>query len=295
MMPGLSDLHRHLDGSLRPDTLVELARDAGVTVPADLCFVPGMGLQEALSRFAFMLNLLQQPDTVCRVAAEMCEDAKAEGVTTLEIRFAPHLHRGADISTVVDAALVGINGRAGLILCALYGDPPDLVEALVDAARPGVVGLDLAGGPHPTHRHGMHDYAPAFQRAARCGLGRTVHAGEGRPAQEIHDAIALLGAQRIGHGSTVLDNAEVVKLVVDRQITIEACPTSNWHTGVISRVEDHPIDAWLRAGIPVCLNADNTLLSSTSSLLEHQKMAGKLSNASLEQVIANGHSAAFRR
>src|SRR5262245_57753071 len=111
----LADLHRHLDGSLRPATLAELAAQAGVKVPEDLRFHEGMGLAEALSRFAFTLSLLQTPDAVKRVAAEICEDAAAEGITTLELRFAPQLHRGAPIEAIVDAALEGAAGRAGLI------------------------------------------------------------------------------------------------------------------------------------------------------------------------------------
>src|SRR6185369_6374685 len=121
----LADLHRHLDGSLRPSTIAELAREAGVRVPDDLAFSPGMGLDAALSRFAFTLSLLQSPAAVKRVAAEICEDAAAEGVTTLEIRFAPQLHRGAGIEAIVEAAITGIAGRAGLILCGLYGEPPE--------------------------------------------------------------------------------------------------------------------------------------------------------------------------
>src|ERR1041385_1347285 len=115
-MAGLSDLHRHLDGSLRPSTLAELAAAAGSRVPDDLAFSPGMGLDEALSRFAFTLTLLQRPAEVRRIAREMVEDAAAENVTTLEVRFAPQLHREAPMEAIVDAALEGLDGRAGLIL-----------------------------------------------------------------------------------------------------------------------------------------------------------------------------------
>lgn len=293
MNPSLPDLHRHLDGSIRPNTVTQLAQAMGLSVPKDLLFFPGMGLQAALSRFAFTVQLLQHPDAVARVAAEMCEDAAADGVGTLEIRFAPHLHRGAPIADIVDAALAGINGRAGLILCALYGDPPELVEALVAAARRGVVGLDLAGGPHPTHRHTMTDYAGAFAMAARKGLGRTVHAGEGRPPEEIRTAIDVLGAQRIGHGTTLLNDESITQLVIDRQITIEACPTSNWHTGVIDAISAHPLATWLARGVSVCINTDNTLLSNVTATQEHRRMAAHLSTDQMAQVIAAGHAAAF--
>lgn len=294
----LVDLHRHLDGSLRPATVRELADALGRVVPADLAFTAGMGLAQALARFEFTLALLQSPAAVRRVAAEMCEDALAEGVTALEIRFAPALHGGA-IADVVDAALEGISGRAGLILCGLYGDDPASLDALVACAdaRPGVVGLDLAGGPAPGHRWGLADYAGPFRRAAERGLGTTVHAGEGRPVSEIRVAIEQLGARRIGHGTTLLDDPTVVDLVLEHGVTLEACPTSNWHTGAIAAVEDHPLPRWLALGIPVCVCADNTLLSATTAAEELRRVARieGMTDARLAQCVAAGHAARFTR
>ena len=298
-MTGLADLHRHLDGSLRPATVRELAASAGLAVPEDLVFTAGMGLAAALSRFAFTLSLLQTPAAVRRVAAEMCEDAAAEGVTTLEIRFAPQLHHGAAVEAVVDAALEGIAGRAGLLLCGLYGEPPEVLGGLVDAAasRPGVVGIDLAGGPSPAHAHGMESYAPAFRRAEALGLGRTVHAGEGRPPAEIRVAVETLLAQRIGHGTTLLDDAAVTDLVIARGIVLEACPTSNVHTGVIARVADHPLPRWLDRGVRACVCADNTLLSATTAREELDRVARipGMDDTRLRAVVEHGHRAAFTR
>lgn len=300
-LPALADLHRHLDGSLRPATVAELAARAGATVPADLAFAPGMGLDAALSRFAFTLSLLQDPGAVGRVAAEMCEDAAAEGVTTLEIRFAPQLHlqRGVSLEAIIDAALEGAAGRAGLILCGLYGEPPEVLLGLVEAAasRRGVVGIDLAGGPTPGHAFRLRDYAQPFQRAAEIGLGRTVHAGEGRPPEEIRIAIEALGATRIGHGTTLLDDEATVELVVGRGVMIEACPTSNVHTGVIARATDHPLPRWLEAGVRVCVCADNTLLSATNAREEMERVAGMpgMDARKVAAVIASGHAGAFRR
>lgn len=298
-MSGLADLHRHLDGSLRPETLAELAAAQGRAVPADLAFSEGMGLEAALSRFAFTLSLLQEADTVKRVAAEICEDAEAEGVSTLELRFAPQLHTGAAPEEIVDAALEGIDGRAGLILCALYGEDPAVAEHLVElgASRPGVVGLDLAGGPAPGHRFALMDYLPAFTAARNAGLGRTVHAGEGRPPGEIWQAVALLGAQRIGHGTTLLESEDVLRMVVECGTLIEACPTSNWHTGVIPEVAAHPIAQWLERGVRVCVNTDNTLLSAVDAPEEHRRVAAipGMTEALLEQAVEHGHAGAFSR
>ena len=298
-MNGLPDLHHHLDGSLRPSTVRDLAAGLGLAVPADLAFTAGMGLEAALSRFAFTLSLLQEPAAVRRVASEIAEDAAAEGVTTLEVRFAPQFHRGASMGAIVDAALDGLSGHAGLLLCGLYGDPPSLFDDLIDvaAARPGVVGLDLAGGPLPTHRYGIPDYAEVFARARRLGLGCTVHAGEGRPAAEIAAAIERLGAQRIGHGTTLLDDERVLDLVRERGVTIEACPTSNVHTSVIGSVAEHPLPKWLAAGVKACVNADNTLLSAVSAAEEWRRAAEipGMTPDLLAAAAGFGHAAAFRR
>jgi adenosine deaminase len=295
----LADLHRHLDGSLRPGTVRELAAAAGVAVPPDLPFFRGMGLEAALARFRFTLSLLQAPAAVRRVAAEICEDAAAEGVTTLEIRFAPQLHRGAAPEAVVEAALEGIADRAGLVLCGLYGEPPAILERLVTLAtsRRGVVGVDLAGGPATGHAYTMSDYAPAFRRAATHGIGRTVHAGEGRPPAEIRQAIEELQAQRIGHGTTLLDDPAVVELVRARAVTIEVCATSNEHVGAIPSVSAHPLPRWLAAGVRACVCTDNTLLSAVDAPEEHRRVAAipGMGARSMAEVIANGHSAAFRR
>jgi adenosine deaminase len=266
--------------------------------PAAIRFFAGMGLSEALQRFGWTLSVLQKTDAVKRVAAEICEDAEAEGVTTLEIRFAPQLHQSASIEAVVDAAIEGVAGRAGLILCGLYGEAPQILEELVDVAhaRPEVVGIDLAGGPSPDHAFGMKDYASAFSRARELGLGRTVHAGEGRPPDEIAYAITELHAQRIGHGTTLLDDPSVLELVLKRKVVIEACPTSNVHTGVIATVAQHPIVQWLELGVRVCINSDNTLLSDTNATTEH-RLASHIPGMTpelLERAIANGHNNAFK-
>jgi adenosine deaminase len=294
-----ADLHRHLDGSLRRATVDELAARVGVPVPRELGFHAGMGLQAALEKFAFTLSLLQTPDAVARVASEICEDAAEEGVTTLEIRFAPQLHRGASIDAIVDAAVAGAAGRAGLILCALYGDPPPLVERLVDVARArlGVVGIDLAGGPAAGQSWAMEDYAPAFQRAAAVGLGRTVHAGEGRPPSEIRTAVERLSASRIGHGTTLLDDPAVLELVLERGVTIEACPTSNLHTGAIAEPAAHPLPRWLQLGVRACINTDNTLLSAVDAREEHRRARAipGMTDALLARAVEHGHAARFRR
>lgn len=300
-LPPLADLHRHLDGSLRPGTLAELAAPLRLRIPAGFGFRPGMGLPAALACFRTTLRVLQTPAAVERVAREICEDAAATGVSTLEIRFAPQLHqaRGASLASIVDAALAGCAGRAGLLLCGLYGEPPALLERLVELARPrpGVVGLDLAGGPGPGHRWGLFDYAGAFRRARDLGLGRTVHASEGRPPAEIRVAIERLLAQRIGHGTTLLHDPAVTALVIERGVTLEACVTSNLHTGVVGSIAEHPIAQWLARGVRVSIATDNTLMSRVDAREEHARVAEipGMTPSRLCRAIACGHAAAFRR
>ena len=291
-----ADLHRHLDGALREATLRELAAAAGIAVPARIHFAPGMGLENALARFALTVGVLQSAAALRRVASEACEDAHADGVTTLELRFAPQLH--GDIEAAIDAVLEGVAGRAGVILCALHGDALELVDALVDAgaARAGVVGIDIAGAPS-SKGWGLGDYARPFRRAAELGLHRTVHAGEGRPPAEIRVAIEELGAERIGHGTTLLQDPAVLDCVLENDVTIEACPTSNLHTGAIAAIAEHPLPSWLALGVRACVCTDNTLLSDTSSQQEHRAARGipGMTDELLALAIRHGHAAAFRR
>jgi adenosine deaminase len=294
---GLVELHRHLDGSLRRSTLEELASAHGVRVPEDLLFRPAMGLLEALSRFEFTLSLLQTPEVVTRIADEMCADADAEGIDALEIRFAPQLHNAAPIAHIVDAALEGIDGRAGLILCGLYGEPPSVLDRLVELGRTrsGVVGLDLAGGPAPGSDWGMKHYGTCFAAARRVGLGTTVHAGEGRPVDEIRFALEHLQPDRIGHGCSLLEDMTVVEMVIERGVTIEACPTSNVHTGIIGSVAEHPIREWLALGVQASICTDNTLLSEVDLPTEIARVASGvgLTDDEVSRTVKYGRAAFF--
>jgi len=154
------ELHCHLDGSLRLSTLEELLRQKNCPIPEDIRFHPGMGIQEALSKFLTTLSALQEPDAVERVTREICEDAREFRHLHTEIRFAPQLHLGAPTEEIVDAAISGLDENANLILCGLYGEPPSVLNNLVEIARtrPRVVGIDLAGAPLKDHRYHLMDY-----------------------------------------------------------------------------------------------------------------------------------------
>ena len=295
------ELHCHLDGSLRYDTLRKLAYEQNIQLPdsnSSLFFYKGMSLQSALERFKITLSVLQVPSAITRVTREICQDAELVGVRNLEIRFAPQLH-GDSIDTAVDAAIDGLDYDSNLILCGLYGETPEILSKLVDVAktRPRVVGIDLAGGPMPNHKWGMFDYIEPFEKAKSLGIGRTVHAGEGRSPKEIEVAINFLHAQRIGHGTTILEDQRVVDLVREKNVVLEACITSNVHTGVIDEFENHPIKEWVKQDIPVSICSDNTLLSNTDLSVEIINAMYKcgLTEKEVRRTYDWGRQALFRR
>ena len=301
MIEPKTDLHRHLDGSLRKSTIFDLAEKFAVEIPADFTFKPHMTLGRALEYFQTSLLLLQEIPELTRVAAEICEDGEDEKLERLEIRFAPHLHqqKGLRLEEIIDAVLEGINGRAGLILCGLYGDDPKLLLQFVEIARsrPDVVAIDLAGGPHGAQNFKLEDYQPAYLKACDYGIHRTVHASEGRPPKEIITAINTLKAERLGHATTLLESSEALDLVLSKEITIESCPTSNLQCGVVPSLEEHPLGRWLERGVKACINTDNTFFSQVNSHQEHQRTLSiqGMNEELLQQAIANGQQSVFRR
>ena len=274
------DLHVHLDGSIRQSTLEDLFEG---DLP-DVKFYPNMGIQKALASFRTTLSVMQELDRITRITKELCTDLSELGTKGAEIRFAPQLHCKGDINSVVDAAVAGLKPRFNLILCGLYGEPPEVLDNLVKAARkrPRVVGIDLAGSPLEEHKWGLMDYSRPFTEAMRVSLGRTVHAGEGRASEEIKMAIEHLHAQRIGHGLSVLGDQQLVDLVRKKNIHIEACPTSNVHTGCIEKFEYHPMMDWFKKEIRFSLCCDNVLLSQTWGRKEYFK-ARLMCNMTFEQ------------
>lgn len=301
MIEPKTDLHRHLDGSLRKSTIVDLAQKFDVAIPADFTFKPHMTLGRALDYFQTSLLLLQETPELTRVAAEVCEDGEEENLERLEIRFGPHLHqqKGLGFEEIIDAVLEGIDGRAGLILCGLYGDDPKLLLQFVEIAksRPDVVAIDLAGGPHGSQNFKLEDYQSAYKKACDYGIHRTVHASEGRPPREIITAINTLQAERLGHATTLLESSEALDLVLSKEITIESCPTSNLQCGVVPSLEEHPLGRWLEKGVKACINTDNTFFSQVNSHQEHQRALSiqGMNEDLLQQAVLNGQQSVFRR
>ncbi len=360
-----SDLHVHLDGSLRLETLIELARERGVKLPAetpsgllDLVFKEQYrDLPDYLHGFAYTCSVMTDEEALERVAYELACDCLAEGVYYIEVRFAPQLHSrpGFDISQVLAAVDRGLNRARredaaqpavksgqrplfhyGLIACALRMFTPSfstyhknlftvldkspvkeiygvaslsLARSVVEARdrlNLPIVGFDLAGAEAG---HPASDHVAAYQYVHRHFLKKTVHAGEAYGPESIFQAITLLHADRIGHGTRLYAVDEVKneddpeqyvrqlsEYVADRRITLEVCITSNLQTmPQLRRVEDHPFGRMVREKLSVALCTDNRLVSRTTVTAEIAKacQAFKLTPRELRNVVIHGFKRSF--
>jgi adenosine deaminase len=286
-------LHDHLDGGLRPATVIELARDAGygelpTTDPAELgrWFTRGAdrkSLELYLEGFRHTVAVMQTRDAIERVAAEAVEDLAGDGVVYAEIRMAPELlvDGGLTLDEATTAMLDGLRRGAegrhitvGLIITAMRqaARSVEIAELAVRHRDAGVVGFDIAGpeAGYPPSRH-----LDAFHLIARESFHFTIHAGEGFGLPSIWEALQWCGAERLGHGVRIVDDITVrddgrvvlgrlASYVRDRRVPLEMCPTSNVHTGAAASVAEHPIDLLRRLRFRVTLNTDNRLMSGIS-------------------------------
>jgi len=317
-------LHEHLDGVLRPKTIIELARSAKYDQlptedPEELArwFHQGANqgsLSKYLEGFAHTIAVMQSEEALERVAYEQAEDLSRDGVVYFETRFAPIFHTRKELShqQVVSAVLKGLErGRTdfgispGLIICAMRNMDVSLemAELAVDFRERGVVGFDLAGeeGGFPPKKP-----VEAFHYIQRQNFNITVHAGEGFGKESIWQAIQYCGAHRIGHGTRLIDdiavaNGKAVKLgdlaqyVLDKRIPLEICLLSNVHTGAARSVSEHPFRILYQEKFRVTLNTDNRLMSDTTMTKEFQA-AGDVFGLALEdfeKITTNAMKSAF--
>ena len=281
-------LHDHLDGGLRPATVVELAAEHGyaglpTTDPQALgrWFRESAGsgsLEGYLATFRHTVGVTQTAAALVRVARECAEDLAADGVVHAEVRYAPELHvaGGLALAEVVEAVQEGFRQGcagsrlrvAGLLTAMREGDRAiEVAELAVRSVPDGVVGLDLAGAEagHPAGRH-----LAAFRHVQAAGLPVTVHAGEGYGLASIREALHVCGADRLGHGVRIVDDVRdgvpgpLAEEVRDRAVPLEVCPTSNVQTGAARSVAEHPVGLLHRLGLRVTVNTDNRLMSGVS-------------------------------
>jgi adenosine deaminase len=299
-------LHDHLDGGLRPATVLEIAGEVGydelpATDAQELATwfrtrSHSGSLERYLEPFSHTVAVMQTPDALYRVAYECVEDLAADSVVYAEIRFAPELHinRGLSFDEVVDAVLAGF--AAGEQACAAAGTPIK-VRCLVTAMRhaamsreiaelairfrdKGVVGFDIAGAEagHPPTRH-----LDAFEYMRDHNARFTIHAGEAFGLPSIHEAIAFCGADRLGHGVRIVDDIQVesdgtvslgrlAAILRDKRIPLEMCPSSNVQTGAVASIAEHPFDLLARSRFRVTVNTDNRLMSDTTMSQEMHRL-----------------------
>jgi adenosine deaminase len=322
-------LHDHLDGGLRPATIVDLAREFGYrdlpTQDVDALAAhirrgaDRKSLELYLETFAYTVGVMQERDAIIRVAAECTEDLAADGVVYAEIRYAPELHveRGLTLDEVASAVQEGF--RIGEQRAAAAGHPivmRTLITAMRQYARSkeiaelairwrddGVVGFDVAGpeaGYRPTR------YLEAFDHVRHESFHLTIHAGESFGLPSIWEALQFCGAERLGHGVRIVDDITVLPdgqvalgrlaaYVRDRRVPLEMCPTSNVHTGAAASIETHPFDLLRRLRFRVTVNTDNRLMSGVSLSSEFAALdaAHGLGLGELEWLTVNALKSAF--
>jgi adenosine deaminase len=319
-------LHDHLDGGVRPQTIIELAKDVHYTKlpttdPGELAEWFHRGAKRGslplfLEGFEHTCGVLQTEEALERVAYEMLEDMKKDGVVYVETRFAPILHttKGLDRPKVVMSVLKGLEqGRKdfgvqyGVILCAMRNMEPalsqEIAELAVDFRQRGVVGFDLAGeeGGYPPKKH-----IDAFEYIQRENFNITIHAGEAFGKESIWQAIQWCGAHRIGHATRLIEDinvkeGEVVSMgtlaqyVLDKRIPLEICLTSNVHTGAVPSIEEHPFGIYYQQKFRVTLNTDDRLMSDITLTDEYLRAAEvfDLDLDDLEKITINAMKSAF--
>jgi adenosine deaminase len=317
-------LHEHLDGVLRPQTIIELAKSNDYDQlptqnPEELArwFHQGANqgsLPKYLEGFAHTIAVMQTEEALERVAYEQAEDLSHDGVVYFETRFAPlfHTRKGLTHQQVVSAVLKGLErGRkdfgisSGLIICAMRNMDVSLemAELAVDFRQRGVVGFDLAGeeGGYPPKKH-----VDAFHYIQRQNFNITVHAGEGFGKESIWQAIQYCGAHRIGHGTRLVDDiavtdGKVAKLgdlaqyVLDKRIPLEICLLSNVHVGAARSLAEHPFKLFYQEKFRVTLNTDNRLMSDTSMTKEFEAARDTfgLTMDDFEKITINAMKSAF--
>jgi adenosine deaminase len=308
-----AELHCHLDGSVRPETLIELGKAYNRAMPRDdaealreyMRVDDARSLEDYLARFDITLSVMQTEEALERIAYELAIDAAKDGVRYIEVRYAPVLNvkGGLSLGAAVEAPLRGLEraerdggAMARVIICGLRHMLPEISVELARLAvgykHRGVVGFDLAGGElgNPASLH-----AAAFTYARDHDLACTCHAGEGDDASSVREAVHRCGANRIGHATRLIEDESLTQYVNDRRIALEICLTSNVQTHAVESYEEHPLRRYFDRGMNVVLNTDNRLMSGTTLTDEYLHAARTLDFTfdELSTIALNGFASAF--
>lgn len=308
------DLHVHLDGCIKPATLLKLADQQGLSLPSyeakELLPYVQVGeectnLTEYLTKFDFVLPFLQTKESLEQVAFEVVEQAAEQRIKYIEVRFAPQLHRGGGLSAAdaishvieglkLGEARFGVKARV-IAICMRNHSAATNLEVIEAASRyigQGLVAVDLAGDEttYPAAR-----FREVFARARELGIPVTIHAGEAAGPDNIEEAVLRLGARRIGHGVRLKEDSVVMNMIKEQRIPLELCPTSNIQTKAVHGWEEYPIREYYDQGIVFTVNTDNPGVSGTDITNEYRVIAEKFGFTLREitKLILNGVEASF--
>jgi adenosine deaminase len=275
------ELHRHLEGSLRLDTMVDIARQHGITIPADVLRLSTLvqvqeedkfTFQNFLSKFNTLRMFYRSPDAIHRITHEAIEDAAKDNVKYMELRFTPVALSRAErfpLHDVIDWVLSSAKEAAkknGVIVRLIASvnrhESTDLAEQVAwlaaEHVQDGMVALDLAGNEA---EFPSQPFYGIFKEARQAGLHVTIHAGEWGPAVHVEEAIEQIGAERVGHGVRVLEDDNIIALARERGTAFEVCVTSNYQSGVVGSLDTHPLMSMLDSGLNVTINTDDPSIS----------------------------------
>lgn len=309
-----TDLHVHLDGSVRIQTILELAEEENISLPTKdakeltkliVCGDHTESLDDYLRGFDIVNRVLQSKTALRRAAFELAEDAAKENIRYIEVRYSPILHtqKGLKLTEISQAVIDGLKDaerafkiKTGVIICGIRNMDPmtslKLAELAIAFKNKGVIGFDLAGGEY---NHPAKDHKEAFDLALRNNLNITIHAGEAYGPESIHQALHYCGTHRIGHGTRLVEDGDLLNYVNDHRIPLEICITSNYHTKSVPDLNNHPIDFYISYGLRVTINTDNRTISDTT-LTDEFMLAIKLFDldyAVVKNLVLNGFKSAF--
>jgi adenosine deaminase len=308
------DLHRHLEGSLRLATLMDIAREYEIGLPDNNHLRAMVQVtqkdphtsQNFLSKFEVLRQFYRSPQVIRRITGEAIADAAADNIRYLELRFTPStLAKSGDypigdvMDWVIDAAqnaqaeygvmtrlIASVNRHESTQLAA------EVAQQAADRRDSAIVGLDLAGDEE---NYSSEPFAPIFREAKQNGLKITIHAAEWGPARNVAQAIDLLGAERIGHGVRVLEDQSVAAMARERGLTFEVCVTSNYQSGVVAEVGEHPLNKMVQAGLNPTINTDDPGISGITLGSEYALINERigLSQEAIQERITAAAQAAF--
>jgi len=309
-----TDLHVHLDGSLRLATIIDLAQQQQVELPATkpeelkkivCCGTECKDLEEYLRAFAITLSVMQTEAALERIAYELAEDAAQENIRYMEVRYSPvlHIEQNLKLSQVCDAVNRGLRRAEAdfkivtrVIICGIRNMDPDISKRLANLAvaykNNGVIGFDLAGAEYnnPARLH-----KEAFYLALNNNLNITVHAGEAYGPKSIHEALHYCSTHRIGHGTRLIEDGDLLNYVNDHRIPLEICLKSNLDTKTVAALHEHPLAFYQDYGLRVTLNTDNRLISDTTLTDEYMLAIQELhlGYQDIKNIIINGFKSSF--